>query len=577
MNALASVAGRGGRNGLPRWVGSAASPARTGLLGRLSVALVVVGCGLGVWTSSAMAASSPFFTSLGIGQMTVAREWAAAATLSGGQVLVAGGDNGNGSYLQSAEVYNPATGTFSAAGSMTVPRDEPAAAPLPDGQALIAGGENSNGYLQTAEVYDVATNTFSAVGQMGTPRVGAAAAPLPGGDVLIAGGANAGGPQPNAEIYDPTNGSFSSLGIGTMAIQRVGAVAAPLPNGQVLIAGGYDGSSYLSSAEIYDPVSKTFSPVAGLGMTTAREYAVAAPLPDGQVLIAGGENGNGQLSSAEIYDPTTQTFSPVSAPMTAVRTRAAAALLPDGQVLIASGLNSTGYLQSAEVYEPAAETQPAGGAFGDQTVGELSASQTIVVRNLGAQVLTISGTSLFGTNAKDFKITSDACSGRSLWFEQACDVTATFTPSFSGAESALITLTDNEPSLTTIVLSGTGVPTVYGPTGPQGPAGPAGRPGKVRLVKCRTIYKTITVNGHTKKVARERCTTKLVSGKVTFTTKLARARLTRAGVTYATGTSRHARLVLYSRRKLRAGSYTLILRRHRHHRWITRRERIVIA
>ena len=89
-----------------------------------------------------------------------------------------------------------------------------------------------------------------------------------------------------------------------------------------------------------------------------------------------------------------------------------------------------------------------------------------------------------------------------------------------------------------------------GPTGARGPAGPAG---KIELVTCKTVK------------GKQRCTAKLVSGTIKFTTAglVARATLSRHGVVYAAGTARTARgrmsLRLLPVRLLRSGKYTLTL------------------
>jgi hypothetical protein len=247
------------------------------------------------------------FSSAGIGSLTTGRYNAAAAPLPGGKVLVAGGNNGAVILPNAnAEIFDPATGTFSSAGigPMVVPRASPAAAPLPDGRVLLAGGNNNTGFLKSAEVFDPGTKTFSPVGDMGSVRTGAVAAPLPDGRVLVAGGRDDDPIHASAEIFDPKTNTFSSAGIGSMGTARVGAVAAPLPDGRVLVAGGNDPSSYLASAEVFNPTTNSFSS-AGIGsMTTARSGAAAAPLGDGRVLVAGGQDAAGYLSSAEIFSAT---------------------------------------------------------------------------------------------------------------------------------------------------------------------------------------------------------------------------------------------------------------------------------
>jgi len=89
-----------------------------------------------------------------------------------------------------------------------------------------------------------------------------------------------------------------------------------------------------------------------------------------------------------------------------------------------------------------------------------------------------------------------------------------------------------------------------GPTGAQGPAGPAG---KVELVTCKKVAK------------KQKCTAKLISGTVSFTTSGAPAHATvsRHGMVYAAGTARTATgrmsLRLLPVRLLQPGKYTLTL------------------
>jgi hypothetical protein len=111
---------------------------------------------------------------------------------------------------------------------------------LQNGEVLIAGGSNSSGDLASAELYDPASGSFNSSGSMSTTRGsrvtlgGPAVALLENGQVLVAGGDSTG---ISAELYNPANGSFTPT--GKMTTARAGATATLLPNGQVLIVGGY--------------------------------------------------------------------------------------------------------------------------------------------------------------------------------------------------------------------------------------------------------------------------------------------------------------------------------------------------
>ncbi len=271
------------------------------------------------------------------GSMSVARVGPTAALLTSGKVLLVGGD-------ASAELYDPTTGKFAGTGNMTVSRSGQAATLLNSGKVLVVGGVDSNGSaLASAELYDPNSGTFIATGSMAAGRSSHTATLLASGKVLIAGGTNGGGTLDTAELYDALSGSFSSTGY--MTVQRAYHAATALATGNVLITGGRSSSnSGLASAEIYDAATGSFS--ATTNMTIARAAHVAALLPNGTVLVAGGDSGVIGYT-AEVYDPGTAVFTQTGS-MEFGRSAASAVSLPLGRVLVTGG---TRYTAVAEVYK----------------------------------------------------------------------------------------------------------------------------------------------------------------------------------------------------------------------------------
>src|ERR1700737_417633 len=103
------------------------------------------------------------------GSMATARYFHTAAVLADGTVLVVGGYGGGGP-LASAEIYDPATRTFSPTGNLAAARYLHTAMVLADGTVLVVGGYGVGAYLASAEIYDPATRTFSPTGSLATAR-----------------------------------------------------------------------------------------------------------------------------------------------------------------------------------------------------------------------------------------------------------------------------------------------------------------------------------------------------------------------------------------------------------------------
>ena len=140
--------------------------------------------------------------------MTEARALPTATLLPNGKVLVAGGCNNDLCVpsLASAELYTPlmegTPDTWVNTGSMSTGRNDHTLTLLPNGKVLAAGGaDSSDNNINSAELYDPATGTCTTTGSMAITRGDHTTTLLPNGKVLVAGGDAITGTS--AELYDP--------------------------------------------------------------------------------------------------------------------------------------------------------------------------------------------------------------------------------------------------------------------------------------------------------------------------------------------------------------------------------------
>jgi hypothetical protein len=328
---------------------------RRGLVAAALAALL--GCqGQGGAQEGAAAADvAPQSISAYSGSMIYTRGDLTLTRLSDGKVLAAGGYGSTGvnlpAALATAELYDPATGTWSLTGSMGHARTSHTATLLPSGKVLVVGGSDGTSAQASAELYDPASGQWSPAPDMSAARSLHTATTLDDGRVLVVGGQNttASSRLSSCAIYDPVAGTWSST--GGLSYARANHAAARIAGGKVVVVFGWGSSGSLASgAEVYDPATGawTYQPTY-LG---ARQYMTAFSLPSGKALFAGGESSTGGKSGdALLFDPATGAFT--STGTFSPRSGAAGVVLPDGRALMLGGGQTD---TSVDVYDPATST-----------------------------------------------------------------------------------------------------------------------------------------------------------------------------------------------------------------------------
>jgi hypothetical protein len=313
------------------------------------------------------------------GELGTARVAPVSAVLPDGRILVAGGV-----YLDGNEgVANPEGSAVLAAY-----HPQPSAAPRSLLDDVVPPVPVP--VLATAELYDPATGTWSATGALRYARLGAAAVTLADGRVLVVGSRKGGylsGKEPavpdraftSAEIYDPATGTFNLVDdlpatdwspIADLD-PREGHNMWTVDPGRTLVALADGGALLFDKAVEWtgkdntegrivrtlrlDAVTGSWSvidvrawqhtatgdppaPMVEVVAGQSRSQPLVARLVDGRVLVAGGIDGAtvGPSTEADLYDPATDTWTTLP-PMPEPRARGAAVALPDGSVLLVGG------------------------------------------------------------------------------------------------------------------------------------------------------------------------------------------------------------------------------------------------
>jgi len=221
--------------------------------------------------------------------------------LPSGKVLVAGGE------VAVAELYDPGAGVFKSTATIEENSRLHTATLLPSGEVLLAGGHGSdvNSLVAggsgdaRAELYDPATGTWSVTDSLRSSRKWHTATLLPSGKVLVTGGESVARVSfASAELYDPATGTWSDA--GSMLIARRYHTATLLPTWEVVVVGGFGGSL---TTERYHPRSFLADWRPQLTSASVLQYGDSVAGVTGSGFRGGSEASHGQTGNSAVNFP----------------------------------------------------------------------------------------------------------------------------------------------------------------------------------------------------------------------------------------------------------------------------------
>lgn len=359
----------------------------------------------GAVASAAISSHHADSTTTASATMMTARTNHAAIALSDGRVLVVGGYDNNGVPLNTGEVFDPVTETFTpAVNNMCYTYGESTLVKLNDGRILIFGGGGSSDSVDTCDIsanhgsngglYDPEINAFISTPEFTIPgcngcspiqtdvRNGAVAYVLEDGNILVYGGTTLAQWPGLPVVINPYTWTEYVIPNGD---QRSDFASVQLPNGTVVISGGSVPSPIAPPSisndvlefnyNAADPASSTFTKVATL--VHGRKQHSMAVKPDGSVYVYGGVDSSGTtLSSIEHIDPVAGTSTPI-VNLPDDRSQIHSADLQNGRSLIVGGVTTDSAAQLAQVVVDEATNQ-AGYTQGNMTTARLGYTSTVL-------------------------------------------------------------------------------------------------------------------------------------------------------------------------------------------------------
>jgi hypothetical protein len=293
--------------------------------------------------------------------MLAARSSHTQTRLQDGRYLLVGGADAANSPQPSCEIFDPATGAFTAAAPMTAVRAFHTATLLSNGRVLVAGGLQSlldpttavTSGTDTTTIYNPTTNSWSPGPTLVRPVGGHMALHLNNGTVLLCGGISwtsfFGIRSPNlqarCQLFNESNNSITAA--ANMATTRAFAGTFSLPNGRGMLVGGMTGDITVGGVptglcETFDPATNGWTAAAALPNPVGLPTCVQ--LVDGSLLALGGAAGN---LTAPLPQTGSETFDPVAGtwntfpPLSTARTAATVVPLLSGSLAVFGGSTTT--------------------------------------------------------------------------------------------------------------------------------------------------------------------------------------------------------------------------------------------
>jgi N-acetylneuraminic acid mutarotase len=279
------------------------------------------------------------------------------AIWSGQELIVWGGDLGQGGPASSGASYQPGSDQWHLLSPLNAPSARSRHTAVWTGtEMVIWGGAGAAGYPAAGGRFDPASLNWTAVSAVGAPvgRQGHVAV-WTGSHMAIWGGLNATGLLADGALYDPVLNQWTTLSAANQPSARSAATAV-WTGSRLIIWGGQGELAPLNSggqlAFSSGVPAASWQPVAAQGAPSAR-FGHTAIWTGAKMIIWGGRNGGVLANDGAAYDPATDKWSALPGTGAPSAREGHIAVWTGAEMIVLGGTDSSGVVATGAAYNPA--------------------------------------------------------------------------------------------------------------------------------------------------------------------------------------------------------------------------------
>ena len=210
------------------------------------------------------------------------------AVWTGSEMIVWGGTGLGYFTANTGGRYNPGTDSWTATSTNNAPTGREFHTAVWTGSEMIVwGGLNIPlyGYLNTGGRYNPSTNHWTATSTTNAPSPRSARSVWTGSEMIVWGGYNGASVLNTGGRYNPTTNSWTATSTTNAPAAR--SAPAVWTGSEMIVWGGYDGVTYLNTGGRYDPVANSWTATSTTNAPTARVLHTAVWI-DSEMIVWGG-------------------------------------------------------------------------------------------------------------------------------------------------------------------------------------------------------------------------------------------------------------------------------------------------